>query len=149
MKETNVTIISTDLNRSIADNYKGFSIIDDNFTYQELLTKKRVIFFNILNDLKKEELDKLFNYLNDNNIEFIVFTNNLELALYTKYLVVYDKTKILAEGLTLDLLKNDKLLKRLGFELPFYVDLSILLSDYGLLDKIILDKKELKEELWK
>ena len=146
--ETSITIISTNLNKHILDKYKDYHVIDDNFTYQELLTYKKVIFFNVLNNLDKVELDKLFNYLKEKDIKYINIVNNLELCLYTNYLIVMDKKNILIEGSTIEVLKNDKLLKRLGFELPFMVELSLLLRDYNLVDKVYLDYKELEGALW-
>lgn len=146
--ETSITIISTNLNKHILDKYKDYHVIDDNFTYQELLTYKKVIFFNVLNNLDKVELDKLFNYLKEKDIKYINIVNNLELCLYTNYLIVMDEKNILIEGSTIEVLKNDKLLKRLGFELPFMVELSLLLRDYNLVDKVYLDYKELEGALW-
>ena len=146
---TNVTIISTNLNKELLNNYKDYHVIENNFTYEEVLKEKKVIFFNILNNLSKDELDKLFKFLNDNNILFVNFTNDIELSLYTDYLIIYDKEKILMEGKTLDILKNEKLIKRLGLNLPFIVELSILLKDYGLVNDIYLDKESLVDKLWK
>ena len=78
----------------------------------------------------------------------INFTNDLEEALFTSYLVVYDKENILVGGNTIEVLKCEKLLKRVGLQLPFIVELSLLLKDYGLLDEIYLDKERLKDKLW-
>lgn len=146
--KTSVTIISTNLNKNILNSYKNYHIIDDNFTYQELLQYGKVIFFNVLNNLAKDELDKLFKYLKDNNIEYINIVNSLELCLYSNYLIVMDESKILIEGNTIEVLKNDKLLKRLGFKLPFIIELSLLLKDYNLIDKIYLDKESIEGALW-
>ena len=146
---TNVTIISTNLNKELLNNYKDYYVIENNFTYEKILKEKKVIFFNILNNLSKDELEKLFKFLKDNNILFINFTNDIELSLYTDYLIIYDKDKILMEGKTLDILKNEKLIKRLGLNLPFIVELSLLLKDYGLVNDIYLDKESLVDKLWK
>ena len=147
--ETNVTIMSINLSKKTLSRYKEYYIIDDNFTYDELLKNKRVIFFNVLNNLKENELNKLFRFLKDNDIKFINITNNMELCLYTDYLIILDNDNVLIEGLTLEVLKNDKLLKRLGFELPFLVDLSLLLKDYNLVNKIYLNNESLVGALWK
>ena len=147
--KTNVTIISTNINDKILSKYKDYNVIVKNFTYEELLQKKQVIFFNVLNNLEEDELKKLFDYLNMNNINFINITNNVEHCLYTDYLIVMDEKDILAEGKTIEVLKNDKLLKRLGFELPFIVELSILLKDYSLINNIYLDNESLVGALWK
>ena len=148
MKETNVTIVSTNLSKSIISIYKDYIIIDDNFTYNELLNEKKVIFFNVLNNINENELNKLFKFLKNNNIKFINVVNNLELALYTEYLIIYDKENIVIEGSTIEVLKNEKLIKRIGLKLPFMVELSILLKDYGLVNDIYLDKERLVSLLW-
>lgn len=148
-KITNVTIISTNLNKELLDKYQDYHIIDSDFSYEELLEKKKVIFFNILNNLSEKDLKKLFKYIKDNNILFINFTNDVELCLYTDYLIVCDKNKILMEGNTLEVLKNEKLFKRLGLNLPFIVELSLLLKDYNLVDDIYIDKESLADKLWK
>lgn len=146
---TNVTIISTNLNKNILNNYKDYKIIDKSFSYEELLNYQKVIFFNVLSNLKVEEIKKLYDFLNVNNIAFINITNNIEEVLYTNYLIIYDDIKIIAEGNTLELLKNEKLFKRLGFKLPFIVELSLLLKDYNLVNKIYIDKESLVGDLWK
>ena len=147
--ETNVTIMSINLSKMILSKYKDYYVINDNFTYDELLKNKRVIFFNVLNNLKEDELNKLFKFLKDNDIKFINITNNVELCLYTDYLIILDNDNILIEGQTIEVLKNNKLLKRLGFELPFLVDLSLLLKDYNLVNEIYLNNESLVGALWK
>ena len=149
MKETNVTIISTNLSKKIAKLYKDYYLVEDDFEYEDLLKHKKIIFFNVLNNLKEEEINKLYDFLKTNNILFINLTNDIELTLYTEYLIVYDDEKILIEGKTMDVLKNEKLLKRLGFDLPFMIDLSTLLSNYGIVSNIYLDKESLRSEIWK
>ena len=146
---TDVTIISTNLNKNILDLYKDYVVIENNFTYGELLKYKQVIFFNVLSSLTETEIKKLFKFLKDNNILYINVTNDIEELLYTDKLIIYDKEKVLVEGNTIELLKNEKLLKRLGFNLPFIVQISILLKDYNLIDKIYFDKESLVGELWK
>lgn len=146
---TNVTIISTNLNKNILNKYSDYHIIDKSFTYEELLICKKVIFFNVLSNLNEEKLNNLYNYLIKNQINFINVTNNIEEVLFTDKLIIYDKDKILAEGDTIELLKNEKLIKRLGFNLPFIIDLSIMLKDYNLTDKIYLSKESLVGDLWK
>jgi hypothetical protein len=149
MMETNVTIISTNLNKYLLDNYKDYKVVDGDFKIGDLLNEKKVLFYNNLNNLDDNTLKEIFRVFKESNIKFVVFACNLELSLYTKYLIVYDDKKILAEGLTNDILMNDKLLKRLGFKLPFMFELSLLLKDYNILDRIILDKERMKQELWK
>ena len=53
------------------------------------------------------------------------------------------------EGEVLSCLKEEKLLKRLGYKLPFIYDLSLQLNYYEVINKIYLDNKSLEEAVWK
>ena len=78
-------------------------------------------------------------------------TNNLEVPTYFSNvdLSILDKGKIVKEGDILTVLSDDSMLNRLGFRLPFMIDLSLKLKYYNLVDKIILNQKEMVEMLWK
>ena len=90
----------------------------------------------------------LLNYLNLKNIKLINVTSNIEDTLYTDYtLVIYNKINAI-DGKTLDVLKEEKILKRLGLNLPFYLDLSIQLKLYGLVNRTYLNKEDLVKRLW-
>ena len=144
----NTTIICVNINKKILNFYKDYHIIDDNFNLEDLLKYPKVLFFNVLNNLPKSKLESIFKFLKDNNINFVNVTNNPELSFYATNLVVYDEDKIIINGKTLEVLENEKLLKRLGIKLPFMVELSLLLKDYNLINKIYTDKKELEDALW-
>lgn len=60
-----------------------------------------------------------------------------------------DNDKVLMEGNTIEVFQNEQALKRIGITLPFMVELSLLLKDYNLVDKIYLDKESLVQYLWK
>lgn len=45
-------------------------------------------------------------------------------------------------------LRNEKLLKRLGYGIPFVVDLSIQLNYYDIFDTVYYDMDKLTEALW-
>ena len=53
------------------------------------------------------------------------------------------------EGLKEQVLQEEKILKKLGFHLPFIVELSNGLKYYGLVDKIYFKNEELVNALWK
>lgn len=147
-KETDVTIVGLNLNHNIIDNYPDYYVIDKPFKIEELKLKEKILFFNSLHFIKDENKKILVNYLKKNKKSFIIITNNIEEVLLTKYLIVIDEEKILIEGQTLAVLKEDKLLKRLGFDLPFTVSLSLLLKDYDMLDTICVTNQELVDEIW-
>ncbi|MGN1338029.1 MAG: ATP-binding cassette domain-containing protein [Candidatus Coprovivens sp.] len=91
----------------------------------------------------------LLNYLNSNNITLINVTSDMEDVLYTDYILcLYDGISAI-DGKTLDVLSNEKILKRLGFSLPFMVDLSIQLQAYDLISKMYLNKEVMVKNLWK
>ena len=52
------------------------------------------------------------------------------------------------EGDILSCLKEEKLIKRLGFKLPFMFDLSLQLNYYEVLDNVYLDKDKMIEKIW-
>ncbi len=104
---------------------------------------------DLLIDLNTRTKILLLNYLNTKNIMLINVTTNMEDVLYTDYLMcLYDGISAI-DGKTLDVLKNEKVLKRLGFSLPFMLDLSIQLELYGLLKKSYLNKEAMVKDLWK
>ncbi len=91
----------------------------------------------------------LLNYLNSKNITLINVTSDMEDVLYTDYILcLYDGINAI-DGKTLDVLQNEKILKRLGFDLPFYVDLSLQCKSYELINKIYLNKESMVNSLWK
>ena len=104
---------------------------------------------DLLIDLDTRTKILLLNYLNSKKIMLINVTSNLEDTLYTDYtLCLYNGINAI-DGKTLDVLKNEKILKRLGFSLPFMLDLSIQLELYGLINKTYLNKESLVKNLWK
>ena len=98
---------------------------------------------------KKEILNILKELNEDQKITIINITHNLEETLYGDKIVVIDKGIKLMEGKTLDVLKKDNILSKLGLELPFMVDLSLKLQFYELINDIKLDMDDLVVSLWK
>lgn len=104
---------------------------------------------DLLVDLDTRTKILLLNYLNSKDIMLINVTTNMEDVLYTDYMMcLYDGISAI-DGKTLEVLKNEKILKRLGFSLPFVLDLSIQLELYGLISKTYLNKEGLVKNLWK
>jgi energy-coupling factor transporter ATP-binding protein EcfA2 len=104
---------------------------------------------NILSLVSKTHMDKIFEFIKQNQITMLNVTNDLNESLYGNKLFVLENFVLILEGSTMSVLKTDNLLKRLGFSLPLTVDLSIELIHYDVLDKIYKDKKKLVNALWK
>lgn len=113
------------------------------------LKRKVLILDNIFNYLDSSFKKKLIKYLKDKKITFINIVSNEEDTLYTDYLIVLYNNEVAIEGPTLSVFKEEKIIRRLGFNLPFYVDLSIQLGLYGLLDDIYLNKEAMVKNIWK
>lgn len=103
----------------------------------------------VMSFLNYENQKKVLEYAKEKNITLVSVSKNIEEALSYDYIIVMDQGSIAIEGKTLQVLQEEKILKRLGIGLPFYVDLSIQLKLYGLLPNICLSKEEMMEALWK
>lgn len=114
----------------------------------EFFPNKQVIFNETLYGLKLDEKMEIFKLLKKQNISYINVTSNVEDALYSDYIFVYDGNKLVLEGNRNEVLKEEKTLKRLGYGLPFVVDLSIQLNYYDIFNKVYYDLDELVGALW-
>ena len=146
--ETDVTIISPYLSKKIISNYSDYVLIEKINNLEEIFKYSKVIFWNALNNFNEDIVKEVYDKLRKEDIKFINVTNNEEEILFTKYLIIKDKEKTLIEGLTMDVLKEEKVFKRLGLKLPFLVELSYYLKDYNLIDKVYLDYQSLEDALW-
>lgn len=114
----------------------------------EFFPNKQVIFNETLYGLKLDEKMEIFKLLKNQNISYINVTSNVEDAIYSDYIFVYDGNKLVLEGNRNEVLKEEKTLKRLGYGLPFVVDLSIQLNYYDIFNKVYYDLDELVRALW-
>jgi hypothetical protein len=114
----------------------------------EFFPNKQVIFNETLYGLKLDEKMEIFKLLKKQNISYVNVTSNVEDVLYSDYIFVYDGNKLVLEGNRNEVLKEEKTLKRLGYGLPFVVDLSIQLNYYDIFNKVYYDLDELVRALW-
>lgn len=115
-----------------------------------LNTNKTVfVFFDILTYLDKDFKERLIRYLILNKKRIINYTTDVEETLLLDYLVVLHENKIIMEGQKELILQEEKILKKLGFNLPFIVELSNGLKYYGVIDKVYFNNEELVNVLWK
>lgn len=112
-------------------------------------SKKVFVFLNILTYLDDEFKRKLFLFLKRANKTIINYTTDIEEVLYFDYLVIIHNNEVVIEGATKEVLKEEKIIKKLGFKLPFIVELSSGLKYYGLVNKLYYDNESLVDDLWK
>lgn len=117
-----------------------------------LFNPEVLVLDNILCELDRKDKEKIIPYLTsyvkDGNA-IINFTADIEDCLYGNNIILVDETKIIASGKTLSVLKEEKLMNRLGLSLPFLFDLNKQLMYYGIIDKYMLDEEGLVDYIWK
>ncbi len=117
---------------------------------KELSKKINVIFIdNLLSFVSYQKKELLLSCLLKSKLDLVLVSNDIEDALYFDYMIVMNNGSVAIEGDTKEVLKEERVLKRLGIGLPFYVDLSFQLQLYGLIDEVYLNKEELVGALWK
>ena len=149
----NYVVLSNNVDKKFMSKFGVYQIIDvlpfeklkNNL---EMFPSKRVIFNESLSSLSNKEKKEIFDLLDKQNINYVNITSNIEDALFGDYIIVYDEDMKVLEGNKEMVLKNEKLLKKLGFGVPFVVDLSIQLMYYDILDKVYFDVDNLLEALW-
>lgn len=152
--KVNYTILVNNANKEFMEQFKEYSIIGSNMSFDELKEKlemfpsKRVVFNESWYNLRNNEKKVIIELLKKQNINFVNITTNIEDSLLSDYIVVFDENKKVLEGNTEFVLRNEKVLKKLGYGLPFVVDLSIQLTYYDILGKVYYDMDKLTEDLW-
>lgn len=149
----NYVVLSNNVDKKFMSKFGVYQIVDvlpfeklkNNL---EMFPSKRVIFNESLSSLSNKEKKEIFDLLDKQNINYVNVTSNIEDALFGDYIIVYDEDMKVLEGNKEVVLKNEKLLKKLGFGVPFVVDLSIQLMYYDILDKVYFDVDNLLEALW-
>ena len=150
----NYAVISNKINNDLLKQYEEYRIIEkiDFNKLKEIIynyPEKTIVFNDCLRKFKVKEKETIIDMLKSRKVNFINITSNIEEVLYSDYLYVYYDGKIAIEGKTLEVLKMEKILKRLGFALPFTVDMSIQLQLYNLINDTFVDNRKLVDELWK
>jgi ABC-type multidrug transport system ATPase subunit len=114
-----------------------------------LSNKKYIVIDDILCNLRKKYIENIYKYAKKNKISIINVASTLDNVLFSDYVIFLYKSKIAMEGNVIDTLKEEKLIKRLGFRLPFMYDLSLQLNYYEVLDDIIIDREKMVDKIWK
>lgn len=111
--------------------------------------KNVIVFYNILTYIDNEIKALIIKMLKDAGKRIINYTGEVEETLLLDYIVLVHKNEVVMEGNKEVVLLEEKIIKKLGFNLPCVVELSNGLKYYGILDKIFYDKKLLVDVLWK
>lgn len=150
----NYCILSNNINRELLKKFLEYPIIDDSLSFNDLKqkvefnTSKMVVLNDTFYKLNSKEISIIIDLFKKQQMNFIYITSDIEKSILSDKIVVFDNNEIVLNGLKEDVLKEEKILKRLGFGLPFVVDLSLQLNYYDILNKIYFDMSLLIGELW-
>lgn len=103
---------------------------------------------SLLDEIEKDKILSIIKDLKRKGLSVINITHDIEDTLISDEIVVLDKGKIVLKGRKNKVYKSEKVLKPLGFNLPFMVELSNRLIFYGLIDHVIYDMEEMVDVLW-
>lgn len=103
-----------------------------------MTNKDQIEMLKVLKEINKKE-----------KVTIVLTTNNLDNIIDSDYTYVFDDGKIVIEGTPLSVFKEEKILNRVGLNLPFMIDLSLKLQFYDVIDKTIVDFDRMVNTLWK
>lgn len=99
---------------------------------------------------EKEEILKVLKYYNKKKrVTIISFTHNLDDAIYSDRLIILNNGKIVIDGPLPSVFDEERVMRKIGLEVPFAIELSQKLKIYGLVDELELDLERLVSKLWK
>lgn len=104
---------------------------------------------DMLTYLKVENKLKIVKYAKSNKICILNVTSDSEELLFGKKIVILDNFRAIVNDDTLNVLSNDKILSKIGMNMPFIAELSSNLNYYDLLKEKFFDINSLVGELWK
>ena len=103
---------------------------------------------SLLDESDKEKVYKALKQYTKNNGIILNFTTQIEETLLGTDIIITDKTKVLLSGKTMSVLNEEKLMKRLGYNLPFIIQLNKYLKDYELIRNYNLSYESLVNSIW-
>ena len=131
-------------NKTISDKVK-LNII------MSMINNKIIVINNVLNLLDIDDYKIILKALKSYSLKghtIFNITNISEETMFGDKLIVIYNDKLLYYDEVLNVLNNEKIMKRIGLGLPFIVELNKYLIDYGLIDNYYLSNKKLVGALW-
>lgn len=106
--------------------------------------------FSMLDDITRINMLHLLKRINkDFGTTIINITHDIEESLYGDDIIIIDNGRVVIHDSKDNVYKQEKLLKKLNFDLPFMIDLSNKLFYYDLVGEHIYDMNEMVDLLWK
>ena len=98
---------------------------------------------------RKEVLDVISYYNKKKRVTILSFTHNLEETIYSDRLIILNEGKIVVDGAFPYVFDEERVMRKIGLEVPFAIELSQKLRVFGILDGLELDLERLVSKLWK
>lgn len=111
--------------------------------------KDIIVFYDILNYIDNDSKSRIIKELKENGKRIINYTTEIEETLLLDYLMVVHNNEIIMEGNTKEVLNVEKIIKKLGFNMPLIMELSNGLKYYNVINKTYYDIESLVDDLWK
>ncbi len=117
-----------------------------------LVTNPRILvidnMLSLLDENDKEKVYKALKQYTKNNGIILNFTTEIEETLLGTDIIITSDKKVLLSGNTMSVLNEEKLMKRLGYSLPFIIQLNKYLKDYELIRDYNLSYESLVKSIW-
>lgn len=98
---------------------------------------------------RKEIYNILKTYNKEKRVTIISFTHDLDEALYSKRLIVLNRGIIVLDGAFPYVFDEERVMRKIGLEVPFSIELSRKLKVFNLIDNLELDLERLVDSVWK
>lgn len=96
-----------------------------------------------------ENKEKIVRYAKKNGITILNVTSSSEELLLGTDIIILNNHSVLEYNKTKKILEQEKLLKEIGFELPFIISISNGLNYYEVINKTYYNNKSLIGDIWK
>ena len=114
---------------------------------------KIIVIDDISTYLSKEDIQKVITYLKEvaeeYTITILIVSYRLEDIINTDELIIVEDSKVILQGVPIEVLQKDNILNKVGLRVPFMIDLSVKLKDYNLIENVELDMNRMVDILWK
>jgi len=99
---------------------------------------------------EREDIFRLLkDYNKDKRVTILSFTHNLDEAIYSDRLVILNDGKIVVDGAFPEVFSEERVMRKIGLEVPFAIELSQKLRVYNVIDNLELDLERLVSKIWK
>lgn len=103
---------------------------------------------SMIDEKEKLRVLEILKKMHRNGMTIISVVHDLRETYYSDRLIIINDGTIMLDGKPLKVMEYDKILNRLGIELPFEIELSTKLKLYGLIDTLIPDIEKMVDILW-